>query len=81
MKQVVAIAVLASMLLVISAPALAGGWGNEFYPGDAPPSACQAGGGTETASGNNSNLSKEGTPDNGSSGGKIDRAYEGKDCQ
>jgi hypothetical protein len=80
MRQAVAVAVLASMLLVISAPALAGGDGNEFYPGDAPPSACQAGGGMEKASGNNSNLSKEGTPDNGASGGNIDKAYEGKDC-
>jgi len=80
MKQAVVFVVLAVILAVLSAPALAGNWGNEFYPGDAPPSACQAGGGQSTAGGNaQSGISQPGTPDNGASGGNIDQA--GKDCK
>jgi hypothetical protein len=79
MRRAVAFVVLAAILAVLSVPVLAGNWGNEFYPGDAPPYACQAGGGQGTAGGKaQSGIGQPGSPDNGASGGNIDQAD--KDC-
>ncbi len=70
MRQVAALSVVVAMLLAAVAPAFASPWGNEFYPGDAPPSTTQAGqhDGTSASCGGGGNVcNTDGSP--GTSGG------------